>query len=206
MKILVACEKSGKVREAFKKLGHEVWSCDLLKSDIDSPNHFECDVRLVLKKYTDWDLMIAHPPCTFMCNSGVSWLHKDDSRWEELRQAKEFFDHLWKANIKHICLENPIPHKYALLPPYTQIIQPYQFGHPERKATCLWLKNLPLLQETNNVYGEMKLLPKKESQRIHYTSPGKDRGMLRSITFNGIADAMAEQWGKIPLTSLMGCE
>ena len=192
MKVLVACEFSGVVRESFRKLGHDAYSCDLLESSDNSKYHLQKDVRDVY--LNDYDLMIAHPPYTFMCNSGVSHLYKDESRWEELRLAKEFFDYLWKANIKHICIENPIPHKYALLPKYTQIIQPYQFGHPERKATCLWLKNLPKLEETNNVYDEMKRLPKNISQRIHYTSPGKDRWKIRSITFQGIADAMAKQF------------
>ena len=201
MKVLVACESSQVVTEAFRKKGHDAFSCDILPGEINPDWHLQKDVRDVYLK--DYDLLIAHPPCTFMCNSGVSWLHKDDSRWEELRLANEFFNYFWKADVKHICIENPIPHKYALLPPYTQIIQPYQFGHPERKATCLWIKNLCKLEPTKNVYEAMKLLPKKESQRIHYTSPGKDRWKIRSRTFQGIAGAMAEQWGKIPITKLM---
>ena len=181
--------------DAYLRNGHDAWSCDLLPSDDNSEYHLQKDVRDVYLK--DYDLLIAHPPCTFMCNSGVSWLHKDDSRWDELRLANEFFNYFWKANVKRICIENPIPHKYALLPKYTQIIQPYQFGHPERKATCLWLKNLCKLESTNDVKEEMKKLPKKEQQRIHYTSPGKYRWKIRSTTFQGIADAMAQQWNKI---------
>jgi hypothetical protein len=192
LKVLVACESSQVVTKAFRDKGIEAYSCDLLPGEINKEWHFQKDIMDVYLK--DFDLMIAHPPCTFMCNSGVSHLYKDESRWEELRLAKEFFDYLWKANVKHICIENPIPHKYALLPIYTQLIQPYQFGHPERKATCLWLKNLPKLESTKNVMEEMKKLPKKESQRIHYTSPGKDRWKIRSRTFQGIADAMAEQF------------
>lgn len=195
MNILVACEYSGRVREAFRKLGHDAWSCDLLPSDDNSKYHLQKDVRDVYLK--DYDLLIAHPPCTFMCNSGVSWLHKDDSRWEELRLANEFFNYFRNGNVNQICIENPIPHKYALLPKYTQIIQPYQFGHPERKATCLWLKNLCKLESTNDVKEEMEKLPKSQSQRIHYASPGKDTWKIRSMTFQGIADAMAQQWGNM---------
>jgi len=114
MRVLVACEKSGVVRREFEKNGHDAWSCDVLPCDDNSKKHLQKDVRDVYLK--DYDLMIAHPPCTFMCNSGVSWLHKDKSRWGELRKAKEFFDYLWNAKVKHICIENPIPHKYALLP------------------------------------------------------------------------------------------
>ena len=195
MKVLIACEFSGVVRDAFRKLGHDVWSCDLLPND--SPYHIQDDILNHLDK--KWDLMIAHPPCTYLCNSGVSHLMKDNfqqSRWDELRKASEFFKILLNCDIPRICVENPIPHKYGHLPKYTQIIQPYQFGHPERKATCLWLKNLPKLEPTKNVMEEMQKLPKKQSQRIHYMRPGKDRGMLRSITYQGIADAMAQQWGK----------
>lgn len=192
MRVLVACEYSGIVREAFRNKGHDAYSCDLIPTDIPSKYHIEDDIMNHLDE--DWDLMIAHPPCTFLCNSGVCWLHKDESRWDELVKASEFFKLLLSCNIKKICVENPIPHKYGKLPKYTQIVQPYQFGHPERKATCLWLKNLPKLESTKDVYEEMKLLPKNIQQRIHYTGPGKDRWKIRSKTFQGIADAMAEQW------------
>ena len=201
MKVLVACEFSGVVREAFRNRGHDAWSCDILPSQDNSKHHHQTDIMNILKHDRDYDLMIAHPPCTYLCNSGVSHLHKDKSRWDELRKASEFFNVLLASRIEKICVENPIPHKYGVLPKYTQIVQPYQFGHPERKATCLWLKNLPKLEPTKNVYKEMLKLPKKLSQRIHYTSPGKNRGMLRSITFKGIADAMAEQWGSQSFSS-----
>lgn len=201
MRVLVGCEYSQVITNEFRKKGHEAYSCDLLPTEGNPEWHIQDDV---LNHLNDgWDMAIFHPECTFMCNSGVSWLHKDKLRWEKLRLAKEFFYKLWNCNIQRIAIENPIPHKYAELPKYSQIIQPYQFGQPERKATCLWLKNLPLLQETNNVYEEMKLLPKKESQRIHYTSPGKDRWKIRSKSFIGIGNAMAEQWGKIQITKLM---
>jgi hypothetical protein len=193
MRVLVACEFSGVVREAFRKRGHDAYSCDLLPSDDNSEFHIQDDVLQHLDKH--WDLIICHPPCTYMCNSGVSWLARDEVRWDDLQKANEFFNALWNAPIPRIAIENPIPHKYALLPRYTQKIQPYEFGHPESKATCLWLKNLPQLKPTNNVYDEFKKLPKKEGQRIHYTSPGKDRWKIRSRTFKGIAEAMADQWG-----------
>lgn len=192
MRVLVACEFSGVVREAFRKKGIDAWSCDILPTEDGSEYHIQDDVLNHLKD--GWHQMIAHPPCTYMCNSGVSWLSKDEMRWDELQKANEFFHKLWNAPIDMIAIENPIPHKYALLPKYTQIIQPYQFGHHERKATCLWLKNLPKLKPTSNVYEEMKLLPKSQAQRIHYVSPGKDRWKIRSRTFEGIAEAMADQW------------
>ena len=192
MKVLIACEKSGKVREAFKKLGHEAWSCDLLKSDIDSPNHFECDVNLVLKKYTDWDMMIAFPPCTHLCVSGARWF-KDKQK--EQKEALKFVKTLMDYPIKKIAIENPIGIISTKIRKPDQIIQPYQFGHGETKATCLWLKNLPKLISTNIVDGR--------EARIHKMPPGKDRGMLRSITYDGIANAMAEQWGKITTTDYL---
>lgn len=194
MKVLVACEFSGVVREAFRKKGHNAWSCDLLDTEIPSDYHIKGDVRNIL--YEGWDMMIGHPDCTYMTNSGVCWLHTRNGRWLLLEQACDFFNLLKEAPIEKICLENPIPHKYARkeIGDYTQLIQPYMFGHLERKATCLWLKNLPNLIPTNNVYGEMMKLPKSQAQRIHYTAPGPDRWKIRSRTFSGIAEAMATQW------------
>ena len=191
MRVLIACEESGRVRDAFRKLGHDAYSCDILPNE--SKYHIQDDVMKHLDK--GWDLMIAHPPCTYLCNSGVSWLHKDESRWDKLKDGSNFFMSLHDYDIPKICVENPIPHKHGKLPKYTQIIQPYEFGHMERKSTCLWLKNLPKLTPTNNVKDEMDKLPKKEQQRIHYMSPGKNRSMERSKTFTGIANAMADQWG-----------
>lgn len=195
----MACEYSGVVRQKFRDRGHNAWSCDILPADDNSPFHIQDDVRNYLQ--LPWDLMIAHPPCTFMCNSGVSWLHKDDDRWDDLKAAYEFFLELKNANIPRIAIENPIPHKYAtkFIGKYTQMIQPYQYGHPEQKATCLWLKNLPRLVPTKNTFYEMKKLPKSEAQRIHMTPPGPDRWKIRSKTFEGIAEAMAEQWGNNPI-------
>lgn len=195
----MACESSGVVRRAFAEEDHEAYSCDILPSDDNSKFHIQDDVTNHLDE--DWDLMIAHPPCTFMCNSGVSWLHKDDKRWDELKKAYEFFLVLKNANIPKIAIENPIPHKYAMkyTGRYTQLLQPYQFGHPEQKATCLWLKNLPRLVTTDNRFHEMKKLPKSEAQRIHMTPPGPDRWKIRSRTYEGIAKAMSDQWGNKPL-------
>lgn len=197
MKILVACEYSGTVRDAFKKLGHDAWSCDLLQTDKPG-NHFNCDVRDVLSK--DWDLLIGHPPCTFLCNSGVCHLDTDKTRWKKMEEGARFFKMLWDSPIKKKCIENPIMHKYAkeiIGVSQSQIIQPYQFGHMETKATCLWLDNLPLLVPTDNVKEEMMKLPKNKRQRLHYLPPSPDRWKLRSLTYQGFADAMAAQWGKL---------
>ena len=194
MKVLIACEFSGVVTNAFRLKGHEAWSCDILPTDSNPDWHIQGDVLKQLDK--NWDMMIAHPPCTYLCNSGVSWLHKDESRWIELEKASEFFKTLLEYDIPKICVENPIPHKYGKLPKYSQIVQPYEYGHPERKATCLWLKNLPKLKPTNNVKDEMLKLPKTQQQRTFYV-PIKDRAKNRSITFEGIAQAMVEQWGNV---------
>lgn len=186
MRILVACEFSGVVREAFSALGHEAWSCDLLPTEIPG-NHYQGDIRDILYA-GGWDLMVAHPPCTRLCNSGVRWL-AERNLWQEMREAAEFFKLIMSAPIKKKAIENPIPHKYALEiigRKYDQIIQPHQFGHGETKATCLWLENLDKLQPTNNVEGR--------EQRIHLMSPGANRSHERSRFFPGIANAMAAQW------------
>jgi len=197
-KVLVACEYSGTVRDAFIRAGHDAMSCDLLPTDAAGP-HYQGDVKYVLDD--EWDLLIAHPPCTYMTNSGVSWLHKDPARWALLDDAAAFFNLLLDAPIKRIAVENPIMHKYAKERignrKQDQVVQPWMFGHMEQKGTCLWLKNLPLLTATNNVKAEMLLLPDNERQRLHYLSPGPDRWKLRSKTYQGIADAMAAQWGAL---------
>ena len=195
MRVLVACEYSGTVRDAFIRKGHSAWSCDILPTDVSGP-HYQCDVMEIIDN--DWDLMIAHPPCTYLTNSGVCWLHKDPSRWDKLKEGAEFFKALLQAPIPRIAVENPIMHKYArelIGQDKTQVIQPWMFGHKEQKATCLWLKGLPPLQPTNNVKAEMMKLSSAERQRIHYLPPSPDRWKIRSTTFQGIADAMAEQWG-----------
>lgn len=195
MRVLVACEYSGTVRDAFIKAGHDAFSCDLLPTDSPGP-HYQGDVFDIIND--GWDLMIAHPPCTYLCNSGVMHLHKDKNRWKKMEDGALFFQKLLNCNIPKIAIENPIMHKYAkeiIGVNQTQIIQPWMFGHPESKATCLWLKNLPPLKETKNVKEEFLELPKNQAQRLHYLPPSKDRWKLRSTTYQGIADAMASQWG-----------
>lgn len=196
MKVLIACEFSGIVRDAFKARGHDAWSCDLLPTKREG-QHIQGDVLDILDD--NWDLMIAHPPCTYLCNSGVRWLYFnrdgidciDIERWDKMEEAAGLFKWLLNQNrIKKIAIENPIPHKYAVEVigrKYDQIIQPWQFGHGETKATCLWLKGLRKLGMTRLVAGR--------EARIHKMSPGENRGKLRSVSFQGIADAMAEQWG-----------
>lgn len=187
MRVLVACEYSGIVRDAFKKRGHDAISCDLLPTDKPG-KHYQGDVFDIIND--GFDLMIAHPPCTYLCNSGVCWLYKDESRWDKMRLGANFFKRLLNCSVPKIAVENPIMHKYAkeiIGINQTQIVHPWQFGHGETKATCLWLKNLPTLKPTNIVEGR--------EQRLHKLPPSKDRWKIRSTTFQGIADAMAEQWG-----------
>lgn len=196
MRVLVACEYSGRVREAFRALGHDAWSCDLLPADDNSPFHYQGDVFDIIDD--GWDLMVAHPPCTYLTNAGVRWLHSDETRWDKMRDGAEFFKKLLDADIPMIAVENPVMHKYAtdiIGSKQTQIVQPWMFGHMEQKATCLWLKGLTPLQETDNVKEAMMLLPKKDRQKMFYLSPSKDRWKLRSTTYQGIADAMGIQWG-----------
>lgn len=198
MKVLVACEYSGTVRDAFIRGGHDAVSCDLLPTDVPGP-HYQGDVMDILDQ--GWDLMVAHPPCTYMTNSGVRHLHKDPARWVKLFDAGEFFNTLLNAPIPRIAVENPIMHKYGKRlignRKQSQVIQPWMFGHPEKKATCLWLKNLPKLESTMVVKEEMEQLPKNQQQRLHYLPPSKDRWKVRSTTYQGIADAMADQWGQL---------
>lgn len=197
MKVLIACEYSGRVRDEFIKLGHDAISCDLLPSDTPGP-HYQGDVFDIIGG--GYDLMIAHPPCTYLTNSGVTWLHKDIKRWPMLFEGAEFFKKLLNVNIPKIAVENPIMHKYArsiIGVDKSQIVQPWQFGHPESKATCFWLKGLESLKETNNVKEEFLKRDKKDAQRLHYLPPSPDRWKLRSTTFQGIAVAMAQQWGGV---------
>jgi len=187
MKVLVGFEESGKVREAFKKKGHYALSCDLLPSRIPG-NHYQGDILDVLDQ--GWDIALLFPPCTYLCNSGVRWLFSDPERVHKMIDAAILFKALLETNIDKICIENPVMHGYArdiieVRP--SQIVQPWQFGHGETKATGLYLKNLPLLKPTNIVDGR--------EARIHKMPPGPDRAKLRSETFQGIADAMADQWG-----------
>jgi hypothetical protein len=197
-KVLVACEYSGRVRDAFAALGHDAMSCDMLPTDREG-KHYQGDVRDLLAM--PWDLMVAHPPCTYLTNSGVCHLHTDPTRWALLDEGAAFFKLLLDAPIPRKAVENPIMHKYAKERiggvKQTQVIQPWMFGHKEQKATCLWLTDLPPLTPTNDVKTEMLALPKRERERLHYLSPSADRWKLRSTTYQGIADAMASQWGPL---------
>lgn len=195
MKVLVACEYSGKVRDAFIAKGHDAVSCDLLPTDQPGP-HIQGDVREV--DFSIFDLVVAHPPCTYLTNAGVRWLHTEQGRWEKMREAALFFRWLMMQPVKKMAIENPIMHKYGVEiigSRQDQVVQPWMFGHTESKGTGLWLKNLPQLKETKNVKAEMMQLPVSERNRIHHLPPGVDRWKLRSTTFDGIAKAMADQWG-----------
>lgn len=207
--MLCACEFSGRVRDAFLARGHDAWSCDLRPTDSPGPHH-QCDVRDILGD--SWDMMIGHPTCTYLTNSSVGWLTHTPknptpgrlygkARWAALDEAAEFFRLLLTADIDRICLENPIPHCHAMQRigrPYSQVIQPWQFGHGETKATCLWLKNLPLLYPTHvndSLFDPPQ--PREREQRLHRLGPSQDREKIRSTTYAGIATAMAEQWTDI---------
>ncbi len=196
MKVLIACEFSGTVRQAFTDLGHDAISCDILPTDRPG-KHYQGDVFDIIDD--GFDMMIAHPPCTYLTNSGVCWLHKDAKRWLHLFDGAEFFKKLLDSNIPKKCIENPTMHKYAKRlicdVNQSQVVQPWMFGHKEQKATCLWLHGLPNLTETENVKDEMMLLPKNQRQRLHYLPPSADRSKLRSTTYTGMAYAMASQWG-----------
>jgi len=182
MRVLVACEYSGIVRDAFRARGHDAWSCDLLPTERPGP-HYQEDVREVIADM-QWDLMIAHPPCTHLAVSGARWWK--DKLFEQ-GEALDFVRFLMAAPIPRIAIENPISKISTAIRKPDQIIQPWQFGHGETKATCLWLKGLPKLVPTDIVDGR--------EARIHMMSPSKDRWKERSRTYQGIADAMAAQWG-----------
>jgi hypothetical protein len=197
MRVLVACEFSGAVRQAFRNIGHDAWSCDLLPAEDDSPYHHQGDV-LELLAISQWDLMIAHPPCTFLCSSGLHWNKRRPRRAEQTDKAIAFVKLLFDANIPKIAIENPIGCISTRIRKPDQIIQPYMFGHAERKATCLWLKGLPELRPT-------KIIPLPESGHWDNTTasgqnkitPSEDRWKIRSRTYKGIAEAMAQQWGSV---------
>ena len=193
MRILIACEYSGRVRDEFLKLGHESMSCDLLPTDAPGP-HYQGDVRDVLDY--PWDMMIAHPPCTDLAVSGAAWFAKKRMAGQQQASAS-FFMMLAKADIPKIVIENPVCVMSSLWRKPDQTIQPWMFGHMEQKATCLWLKNTPPLAPTNIVKDEMMLLPRNQRERLHYLPPSEDRWKLRSETYLGIAQAMASQWGAV---------
>lgn len=216
MRVLVGCEIFGEVRDAFLALGHDAWSCDLLPAERPSNRHIVGDIRDVL--HLGWDLaIIAHPPCTRLCNSGVRWLHEPPTNppaevsdveraswmflsrdqklaiiWRLLDEGADLFSECWNAPVQRVAVENPIMHRYARerirgFRPQDQVIQPWMFGHGETKGTCLWLRGLPRLVPTRIVDGRVA--------RVHRASPGRNRWKERSRTYPGIAAAMAEQWG-----------
>jgi hypothetical protein len=207
MKILIGCETSGTVRNAFLEKGHDAWSCDILPADDQTNRHIQDDIRSVLKMEA-WDLlMVAHPPCTRLCNSGVRWLDNPPAgktvqeMWEELDEGAALFSDLWNADIPRIAIENPIMHKHARARianfQAPQYVQPYEFAESVEaednvsKRTGLWLKNLPLLKKTSNLTRETA------RHDIHLASPGPDRWKFRSKFHKGLARAMAEQWGAV---------
>jgi hypothetical protein len=195
MRVLVACEFSGAVRDAFRARGHEAWSCDLLPSETPGP-HYQGDVLAVLGE--GWDLMIAHPPCTYLASSGLHWNRRRPERQALTDAAVAFVAQLLAAPIPRIAVENPIGALSTRVRKPDQIIQPWQFGHDASKATCLWLHGLPLLTPTNVLPGG------KQARRANQTpsgqnklGPSADRWKQRSLTYPGIAAAMADQWGSL---------
>jgi hypothetical protein len=204
MKVLIGCEFSGVVREAFRKKGHDAWSCDLLPSEDDSMYHFKCDVLELLSfpHRTQWDLAIFHPPCTYLCISGNKWMKPEfkerfPNRHHDRNEAIEFFRSLLDCNIPKICIENPVGVISSAIRKPDQYIQPYYFGDPHPKKTGLWLKNLPKLIPTKIVEPEFIIGKKdgKKYSKTHYMSiSNKERWKERSRTFQGIAEAMALQW------------
>ena len=206
MKILIACEYSGVVRDEFLKLGHDAISCDILPCEseyyTEDDGHYRGDVMDIL--YEDWDMMIAHPPCTYLSNAGARWLYPkgelNQERYKLGLEGKKFFMDLYNAPIEKICVENPISSRVFEMPKHTQTIQPYEYGHPYSKNTRLWLKNLPLLEPTNIVEKKGTFLPSGTS-RYKHTNKNKGKKFPltdkeRSKTFKGVAKAMAAQWGK----------
>ena len=194
MRVLVACEFSGTVREAFRKRGHDVMSCDLLPSDDNSPHHYQGDVLDIL--YDGWDLMIAHPPCTYLAVSGLHWNKRVPGRAEKTEEALDFVRLLLSAPIERIALENPVSCISSRIRKPDQIIQPWWFGEDASKKTCLWLKNLAPLVETNRLEGDNRTRRANQTASgQNKLAPSADRWKLRSKTYQGIADAMAAQWG-----------
>ena len=205
MRVLVACEYSGTVRDAFIKAGHDAMSCDLLPTDVPGP-HYQGDVFDIIDK--GWDMIIAHPPCTYLSRAGARWTYKggklDEERYLDGLRAKHFFMRLLNADCTMIAVENPTPMKVFDLPPYTQAVQPYEFGHPYSKRTLLWLKNLPKLTPTNVLKEFTPYLPSNTGgkNRGQSYSRGTSKNWKQSAkTFQGIADAMASQWGGNKLIS-----
>lgn len=195
MRVLVACEYSGIVRDAFIALGHDAISCDLLETDSPGP-HYQGDVFDIINN--GFDLMIAHPPCTYLTNSGVCHLHTKPGRWELMHEGAMFFKRLLDADIEKKVIENPIMHKYAVAiigSKADQILQPYHLGHLEQKAIGLHLRGVDKIKHTSNLKAETLALPSNIRQRLHYLPPSPNRWKLRSKTYPGLADALAQQLG-----------
>ena len=190
MRVLIACEYSARVRDAFRLHGHDAWSCDLLECEADPRWHLQQPVESVLAD--GWDLMVAHPPCTHLAVSGSRHFHR---KQREQVEALDFVRLLMAAPIDRWCIENPVSIISTAITPPQQIIQPWWFGHGETKATCLWLKNLPLLKPTQVVDGR--------EAKVHRMPPGPNRWKERSRTYQGVADAMAQQWGTVTLPPTM---
>ena len=206
MKVLIGCETSGTVRNAFLNKGYDAWSCDILPSDDQTNRHIQDDVRTVLNMENWGLLMVAHPPCTRLCNSGVRWLSQPppgrskSEMWQELDEGVELFSHVLNADVPHVAIENPVMHKHAKqriknFTNFSQSIQPWQFAKSEdstdnvKKRTCLWLRNLPNLIPTGSVSGDTA------RAECHSLPPSANRTKLRSRFFDGVAQAMANQWG-----------
>ena len=190
MRVLIACEYSGRVRDAFRRHGHDAWSCDLLECEADPHWHYQAPVEDLLAN--GWDLMVAHPPCTHLAVSGSRHFHR---KQREQAEALDFVRLLMAAPIDRWCIENPVSIISSAITPPQQIIQPWQFGHGETKTTCLWLKNLPSLKPTQVVEGR--------EAKVHRMPPGPNRWKDRSRTYQGIADAMGLQWGASALPAVI---
>ena len=199
MKVLIGCEFSGIVRDAFIARGHDAMSCDLFPTERPGP-HYQGNVFNIIND--GWDLFIVHPPCDRLAVSGARWLYEKDGWAKEQLDALAFVEKLWSAPIPQICLENPVGiiSTRSTLGKASQYIDPWMFGHMEQKHTGLWLHGLPTLYETKNVYNDMMKIPKRERERIWNELPGPNRKKNRSRTYQGIANAMAEQWGKRTIT------
>ena len=199
MRILIACEYSGRVRDAFRAAGHDAWSCDLLPCDADPAYHIQGDVVPLLGQ--GWDLMVAHPPCTYLCSSGLHWNKRVEGRQAKTEAALDFVRTLLSCPIPRVAIENPVGCISTRIRKPDQTIQPWQFGHDASKATCLWLKGLPLLRPTaiispRMVDGKPRWANQTDSGQ-NRLGPSADRWKIRSETYSGIATAMAQQWGTL---------
>lgn len=203
MKVLIGCECSGVVRRSFRDMGHDAWSCDLKPAEDDSPYHIQGDVLGVLDR--GWDLMVAHPVCKYLTNSGVRWLSERPERWALMEEGADFYLKLWDAPIERVAVENPVWHGHAKdyvmsravnpHPAKRQFVQPWMFGHMECKATGLALRGLPRLVPTDNVREATMKLPYRERCKVHFMPPSPTREADRSRTLEGLGRAMALQWG-----------